>query len=122
MEKATKADMERATETLQRCVREGDTLWVVLRSVTRGGRRLDVYGITPATHDTGCGTARRQIERSYLTSAIATVCGYRHSVTDWRKGSGLYVGGSGFDAGHEVVSAVAFKLFGRADALRAEWL
>lgn len=124
MGKATKADRAAALETLRRCVQEGDTLVCVLRSVSASGmgRRLDVYNFTPATRDTGHGSAKRQVERSYLTSCAATVCGYRHTLEDWKRGKGLYVGGCGFDAGHEVVQSISRALFGRVDALRMEWL
>lgn len=89
-EKAEYIDKLRAT------LKPGDTLYTVLRSVSRTGmsRVVDVYHLTPEPDGT--------IRKSWLSYWIAKACEFQFQ-DQCGKPEGIKIGGCGMDVGFEVV-------------------
>lgn len=98
-----KADAEKAEaiERLREWVKPGDTLFTILRSVSRSGmsRRVTVKKIE-------CINGRPQV--LHLDYNVARAIGVSTAKIDY----GVPVAGCGFDAGHEVVYLLGRVLFG----------
>lgn len=102
-------ERQQAIERLRALIQPGDTVYTVLRHVSRSGmqRQLSVYAI---------GEDRRPI---YLTAYVARAIGaplkrgYNDTITR---------NGCGYDAGHDTVHHLAYVLFGDGGALRQEWI
>lgn len=111
MTKAQKAEQVEALDRLREWVKPGDELTTIIRSVARSGmsRTIDVYAFY--VRDDG------KIGRRWLSSNVATACGYR--TTD---DGALKVGGCGMDMGFAVVYNLASVLFGDGYALSQVWL
>ena len=109
MSKAEKLQKE-AKAYLLEVLKDGDTLFTVLRHVSQSGmmRHIDVYVI-------------RDNRPVYLSGWIANLCGYSRS-----KDSAIKVSGCGMDMDFEVVYSTSASLFGYdnrgAYALKQEWL
>ena len=113
-EKATRKDAKKdAKEMLLKFCKPGDTLYTVIRSVSKSGmsRNLDVFAI-------------HEGRPLWLSVYIAACTGMR--LTD---GKGLHVTGCGMDMGFHVVNNLSIALFcpGKytregANALRQEWI
>lgn len=90
--KAQRADREEAIEHLRQYVKPGDTLYTILRHVSRSGmmRHVDVF------------TA----DHAYLSGYAAKAC--RFNRTDQ---GAIKVGGCGTDVGFEVVYHLGLALF-----------
>lgn len=117
MARVTKREQEEARERLLEILEENDTLYTVLRSVSRSGmsRTLDVYAFLPYPE-----RGPRAVEKYRLTWLVAKACGYRYD----EKREAIRVNGCGFDAGHDVVYSLSMALFGHVQhgMLRHEWI
>lgn len=99
----TKADRERQKnnrEDLLNMLKPGDTLFTVIRSVSRSGmfRRIDVYLL-------------RDSDRVWLTGRVASVIEARYSMDDWRHEKGMGMSGCGMDMGFEAIYQLSYALF-----------
>lgn len=130
MAKATKAEKQAAIDDLRAMIKPGDTLWTVLRHVSKSGmmRHVDVYLL--AVGDDG------KVRPRWLSRLISRALGY--SMTTGARDS-LKVPGCGMDVGFKVVYNLGAALWpngtpqphgtrnGSPDsaggyALRQEWL
>lgn len=91
-----RAEQAEAVKRLLEWVKPGDTVYTVLRQVSRSGmsRRIDCYQLVNG-------------EPHYLTGNVAKVCGYPFP----RSGEGLRVNGCGMDMGFSVVYNLSATLF-----------
>lgn len=107
----TATDKQAALNNLKEWVREGDTVFTVLRSVSRSGmsRRIDVLKMNGS-------------ERCYLTGAMACVgiAGMRQSLQDWSQGKGASIPGCGMDMGFHAVDGLRLTL--GLKHLHHEWI
>lgn len=102
--KINKEDYEKALEYLHEYLKPGDTVYTILRHVSRSGMSRSVSALA-ITKD-----GRHGDNMPYdISHLVAKVCGY----TLDRTNGGVKVGGCGFDAGHEVVYHLGYKLFGK---------
>lgn len=103
--KVTKEDRQHALEILTRLATEGQTVYSVLRSVSRSGmqRKIDFYVI-------------QDNRPMFLSWAISKVCGYA------QKDGALVVNGCGMDMGFSVVYDLGMELYGKGNCLRQEWI
>jgi hypothetical protein len=94
--KTTKAEREKAITDLRELLKPGDTIWTVLRHVSRSGmsRAIDCYLL----HDG---------DRDWLSYRIAKACGIPFS----DKRDALTVGGCGMDMGFHTVYTLSRVLF-----------
>lgn len=112
--KVTEQEKAEALERLRDWVKPGDTVYCVLRSVSRSGmsRCIQFFIVEQ-------GSVRRPL--SYLGYNIAKAAGYRYDL----KREGLIVNGCGMDMGFAVVDhlehALGYKA-GRDTGLRSEWV
>ena len=103
-------ERQKAIEAIRGYVKRGNTVYTILRSVSKSGmtRHIDVF-----TFD--------ERGKVYLSGYAAQVLGYRRD----REGA-LVVGGCGMDIGFAVVYNLSACLYGHEDqggyALRQEWL
>lgn len=116
--KALKAEQDAAKEyLLGEYLAKGDTVWCVLRHVSRSGmqRRIDFFVVK----------GNRPL---WLSGHIGTLLGLRH-----HKDGGLVVDGCGMDMGFQVVHSLCYALWGHDHheakghersgyQLQAEWL
>src|SRR5690606_26595187 len=88
---------QEAMEMLHKLLKQGDTVYTVLRHVSKSGmqRRIDCYCI---------GEDRRLV---FLSGYVGTVLGLRH---DYKKG-GLVVNGCGMDMGFHIVHSLSSAMF-----------
>ena len=96
MTKASDATKAEAIARLREWVKPSDTLYTVLRNVSRSGmsRRIDVYKMTDAGPH-------------YLTGNVADAIG----ATFPSKGDGLRIDGCGMDMGFHVVYTLSYVLY-----------
>ena len=103
---ATKKEREKlhAKEQLLRLLKKGDTIYSVIRHVSRTGmsRRIDFYVFKP--------NAAGRVHPYFLTGYMAKVLGYTHH----RQG-GLVVGGCGMDMAFHCVNSLCYALWGYED-------
>ena len=99
--KKSEAEKVEAIERLRAWVKPGDTLFTILRSVSRSGmsRRVTVKKIE-------CIDGKPQV--LHLDYNVARAIG----VSTAKIGDGVPVAGCGFDAGFEVVYSLGRALFG----------
>lgn len=91
-----------ALQQLQEIIKPGDTVYTVLRSVSRSGmsRTIDLYIIDKSQYD-GNYRPRR------ISYQVAKACGF-----GWDNNrDALKVGGAGMDMGYHVVYSLARQLF-----------
>ena len=101
-------EAKEALERLREWVKPGDTIWCVLRSVSRTGmmRVIDFQKFEADGRHLSLGwNIAKALDMPYN-----------------RDREGVRVSGCGMDMGFHVVSGLAFKLFGAESALRSEWL
>ena len=98
--KVSKQDKEAAIARLREFVKAGDTVYTVLRHVSRSGmsRGIDVYALT-------CNNG--QPDRVWLSRLVSTACG----ITFDSSRECLKVGGCGMDMGFAVVYDLSYTLF-----------
>lgn len=107
----TTARKSECREALLKILKPGDTVYTVIRSVSRSGmsRRLDLYTI-------------QENSPRFLTTLTADLLGLSYGTEAWAKGAGLRVGGCGMDMGFHVVYELSHALFGNGYALKHEWI
>jgi len=98
-------------EALLKILKPGDTVYTVIRSVSRSGmsRRLDLYTI-------------QDNRPRFLTTFTADLLGLSYGTESWIKGAGLRVSGCGMDMGFAVVYNLSTVLFGDGYKLNHEWI
>jgi hypothetical protein len=96
---------ENAKESLLNILKPDDTVYTVLRHVSRSGmqRRIDLYTF-------------KDNRKIYLTGYYAIMKG-EESPRD-----GYKVGGCGMDMGFHLVHGLSYRLFGDDYALKHEWI
>ncbi len=104
-------------DNLREWVQPGDTIYTVIRSVSRSGmsRRLDVLKFD------------KDGRKLYLTSNMAKlgIAGMRMSTADWSQSKGASIPGCGMDMGFHAVDSLCYKLFGKSMSdcnIRQEWI
>lgn len=92
-----------ALQTLSEIIKPGDTIYTVLRSVSRSGmsRTIDLY-IIDTSDNYGNGPRPRRI--SYL---VAKACGFTYD----NNRDALKVGGAGMDMGYHIVYSLGHVLY-----------
>lgn len=103
----TSPPAQEAEERLRTLVQPGDTLYTVLRHVSRSGmsRRLHVYVV-------------RAGEMRLLTPAVAALLGLREDIAD----GAIVMRGSGMDFGAALVRDLSAALYGDPYSLSQRWL
>jgi hypothetical protein len=101
--KAQERERQEQMAALREMVKPGDTVYTILRSVSRSGmlRHLDCY---IQDKEPGGGMI-------WITSRVAAACDFTFTEEDWRKSRGLRVGGCGTDVGFEVVYNLGYALY-----------
>lgn len=96
---------ENAKQSLLNILKKGDTVYTVLRHVSRSGmmRRIDLYTFQDS-------------KKVYLTGYYALMKG------ETPPRDGYRVGGCGMDMGFHLVHGLSYRLFGDDYALRHEWI
>ena len=104
--KYSKEERENAAAHLRKVLKDGDTVYTVLRSVSRSGmfRRIDLYYIDDSDYMRRANNGRPRMQ--YLSGYAAVVMGIP------RNDKGLGVGGCGMDMGFHLVGNLAAALFG----------
>jgi len=100
-------EKQQAMEFLRKVVREGSTIYTVLRHVSHSGltRSISVYTIVDN-------------EVVYLDWYVAKVIGWKRD----EKHDGIIVTGVGTDVGFEIVYNLSYCLFGDGYKLKHKWL
>lgn len=106
---ATKQERAEALEMIQKFVKPGDTVYTVIRSVSKSGmsRCMDVYAFY--LDDKG------RIQKQYLTGWCVKLGLGSQSLEQWRKGAGMRVNGCGMDMGFHVVYSLGRMLYPKGD-------
>lgn len=106
--KVTKQEREECLNRLKEWVKEGDTIFCVLRSVSRSGmsRKITFLKI-------------ENDQLNYLTYDIAKSLGY-HYHSEWY--DSMTVSDWGMDMGFAVVDRLSCVLFGKHGKLKCQWL
>jgi hypothetical protein len=96
---------ENAKQSLLNILKKGDTVYTVLRHVSRSGmmRRIDLYTFQDS-------------KKIYLTGYFAMMRG------ETPPRDGYRVGGCGMDMGFHLVHGLSYRLFGDDYALNHEWI
>jgi hypothetical protein len=96
---------ENAKHSLLNILKKGDTVFTVLRHVSRSGmqRRIDLYTFQDS-------------KKIYLTGYYALMRG------EETPRDGYKVGGCGMDMGFHLVHGLSYRLFGDDYALNHEWI
>ena len=96
---------ENAKKVLLNILKEGDTIYTVLRHVSRSGmqRRIDLYTF-------------KDDKKIYLSGYFAYLRGEEPPK------NGYKVGGCGMDMGYHLVHGLGYRLFNDGYALRHEWI
>ncbi len=96
---------ENAKESLLNILKPDDTVYTVLRHVSRSGmqRRIDLYTF-------------KDNRKIYLTGYYAIMKG------EESPRNGYKVGGCGMDMGFHLVHGLSYRLFGSDYALKHEWI
>lgn len=114
------AQQQEAKEALLELIKPGDTVYTVLRSVSRSGmfRRLDCY-------------VMKDNQPLFITGRVAQLIPCRYTTENWRQSAGLGVSGCGMDMGYHVVHSLSNVLFQQQDmpysheaayALKHQWI
>jgi hypothetical protein len=109
MATASKADRDKALEYLREYLKPGDTVYTILRHVSRSGMARDI-GVVAMVNG----------EPYAITHLVAQVMGLRQS--DVGMGSGVRVTGAGMDMGFSIAYDLAWAMFGDGYTLKHRWL
>jgi hypothetical protein len=105
----TKREKERteAIDHLRKLIQPGDTVYTVLRHVSRSGmtRGIDVYFIPSTTNGD-------KPEPVWITAYVGKAIDQPQPYEYWRKSMGLKIGGCGMDMGFHVVENLSWALYG----------
>lgn len=95
--KTKRSEKEESAAELRKLLKPGDTVYTVLRHVSRSGmmRRIDLYVV-------------KKGEPRYITYYVGKVLEYKRS----RDKEGLSVGGCGMDMGFHLVHSLGYALWG----------
>lgn len=118
MSKVTKSEREESIALLRDWLSEGDTVYCILRSVSRSGLSRQVSPLALEKYTTYDG--RETISDCHLAYHVARVLGW--SYRENTGNSAVVVDGCGMDAAAHMVDSLSRVLFGKGDALRYRWL
>lgn len=112
MSTVSKSEQAEAIERLRQWIKPGDTIYCILRSVSRSGmsRKISFLGITPDREN--------RPEVSAYSYNVAKALGYRCGGDR----DALTVNGCGMDMGFAVVYDLSLTLFNDPKALTHRWL
>lgn len=98
-----------AIEHLRKVLKPGDTVYTVLRHVSRSGmsRNIDLYYISAG----GANDDYRTPEPVWISSYVGKAIGRPQSRKNWEKSQGLTVSGCGMDMGFSLVYDLSRVLF-----------
>lgn len=100
----SKKDVERqeAIEQLRGMIKPGDTVYTILRHVSRSGmtRGIDVYTL-------------EDNKPVWITAYVGKAIDQPQPMDYWRKSMGLKIGGCGMDMGFHVVNSLSYALYGK---------
>ncbi len=104
-----KTEKENAIESLRALLKEGDTVYTILRHVSKSGmqRRIDCYVI-------------RNNEPQYISYYLAKACGY--SINRASGKEGVVTNGCGMDMGFDMVYNLSYAIFNKGNALFQRWI
>jgi len=111
----TKREHERqeAIDHLRTIIKPGDTVYTVLRHVSRSGmtRGIDVYILQT---EAGYGSSDdMKAVPVWITAFVGKAIDSPQPMDYWRKSLGLKVGGCGMDMGFHVVNSLSYALYGK---------
>ena len=106
MARISKADHDKALEYLREYLKPGDTVYTILRHVSRSGMARDI-GVVAMVNG----------EPYAITHLVARVLGLRRTDSD-----GVRVTGVGMDMGFSIAYDLAWALFGDGYTLKHRWL
>ena len=131
---AKEKERNEAIKHLRKIIKPGDTVYTVLRHVSRSGmtRGIDVY-IVECREQKGQADGeeytRHVSEPVWITSYVGKAIDQPQPESYWRKSMGLKIGGCGMDMGFHVVNSLQYALFGvptkdnpKPGELRHKWL
>lgn len=107
-------EREATLAKLREWMPEGSTVYCVLRSKSRSGMQR-VIGLVTILRDKG---GRGGIDLRHQNYAAAEALGARLNDRE----NGIIVRGAGMDMGWHLVRRLSRALYGREDALRANWI
>ena len=100
MSKQKDVERQEAIDQLKKWIKPGDTVYTVLRHVSRSGmtRGIDVYIL-------------QDNQPQWITAYVGKAIDQPQSMDYWRKSMGLKIGGCGMDMGFHVVYSLSYSLF-----------
>ena len=105
MTRTTQSAKEEARESLLEWIKPGDTLYTILRHVSRSGMSRRIGVVKPyIREDTG------ELDMLFLDYAVATLTENRLSPTG-KKGEGICVDGCGMDMGFHLIYSLSYALW-----------
>ena len=115
--KWTKEEIQEAKARLLELLDRGDTVYTVLRHVSRSGmfRRIDLFVIKERKK-----SGKTRPDLCYLSGYAEKLLGYRRP--EFGKGEGLGVSGCGMDMGFHLVHELSYHLFKDGYALNHKWI
>lgn len=115
MAKRTKAEQERieqAVTNLREMLKQGQTVYTYLASVSRSGMSREIGVLIPSTNSSGEPTVRN------ISGWVADALDWK-----WTDRGAVKVGGAGMDMGFHLVYVLSSKLFdGDGYALHHRWV
>ena len=112
MKKVTNQEKTEALQYLKSSVKEGDTIYFIIRQVSSSGmhRHIDFYKFTP--------NEKGGMEKCWLSYHMALALGYPFK----RKTEAIGVSGCGMDMGFSVICNLGYALFGDYKKLQSAQL
>ncbi len=105
-------EQKQAVEAIKKVLKPGDTVYCVIRRVSRSGMSRDIDFFALEINDDGKPSLR------FLSGYIAKILGLKRS-----SGDGLVIHGAGMDMGFHVVYELSGALgFDRGQELKREWI
>lgn len=106
-----KQEKKEAIEELKKIIEKGDTVYTVLRHVSKSGmtRGIDCYVI-------------KDNRPRWITAYVGKAIGCPQSENDWRKQRGLRIGGCGMDMGFHVVNNLGYAVYNDGYAFQHNWI
>lgn len=107
--RVTKQEREDAKEMVKKFVKPGDTVYTVIRGVSRSGmsRTMDVYAFYV--------DEKGKVQKQYLTGWCVKLGLGSQSLQMWRNSAGMRVNGCGMDMGFHVVYSLGRTLWPEGD-------
>lgn len=106
--RVTQQEKQEALENLRRILKPGDTVFGIVRSVSRSGmsRTIDFFAFKAKGDDEPGRKHCGEVDRFYLSGYIASALGYSRD-----KWGAIKISGCGMDMVHHVVYNVGYALF-----------